>query len=571
MKTRTSPRSLSFICLTALLLLALAAGILTTQNSAAAPRSDFPAIEKPIWGDEIAAENESPLTAMPMATPSPNSCPGRSVKVGTQCVLKEDVLLTQTLVVPSNTTLNCMGHKIHPRISPVFKPPQVGIFLNQVRNVRIQQCVIEGFDFGIFAINSKRNITDGFRSFELTCSTIKARSVAVSLMGVDAAEITSNDVSYSRAGGRALYIGRNSDDNRVLYNTFLSNINPADSTDAFRVPGPESGPKGANPALTAANGSRGAVIMITQVEAPEPALLNAVINGTLFQLTVPNTRDSNSAFSAGNRFEANTIRFSTVPVDGVALAIPQFTSVINNRIEPGADAAIRVGMQNDQLRVFPGRCKEPPHLQCLPDTCPGATSIFDNQCIDPATSQPVAVAKVKWISRNTRIEGNEILGPIGAGINTTGQNTSILSNSIVGPLRDPAKGAALRLVALHGLNSSTVMHNSVSNVAVVLGLVKEFQNLPTDTFFSRVSLNDFTGYTVAVLTSKDQTLTQNGLYDNPTDLTFFARGNFWGTGCTGLRPADAQNIGGSPNPHVTDRHPFEFPIAKKTILPPPCF
>jgi hypothetical protein len=572
MKTKTSLRGLTVVSLTTLLLLGLFAGILITENRAASFQTDVPTIEKPISEpDELAFNN--PLRAVAAASP----CPSPTVKSGGQCVLTSDVTLDQTLVLPSDTTLNCRGHKLSPRVAFLT---QVGIFLNEVRNVSIQSCIIDGFNFGIFAINSK-SPTPGpaVKSFEMTRNDIRSLFTSVSLMSVDNAEIIDNDISYTRAGGRALYIGRNSDANKVLDNRFVADL-AGGLNNALRVPGLVTAGTAANPFVTQA----GAVVVITEIEGPEPTLLNAVINGQLFQLTTTDSEVPNSDFSERNRFERNRIRFSAVPVDGVALSVPQGTSVIGNRIEKDGAAGIRVGAQNGNDKVFPGHCTLEPSRLCLePEGCKisGLNTPLDRGDCTSRVTRPVF-----WISRDTRIEDNTIFGKFESGISTTGQRTTIIGNTIVGPLRNSATGAGIRLAGKHALETTTVRRNSVSNVAIALNLIQIFQCLQPSSFGAQISLNDFTGYSTAVLTSRTPPIpatpatpaaTPDPNYNLASELSVGGRGNFWLSfreiiACRGLNPADVKKTDTFRNPLVTDTHPFGISVARTPLglLPSPC-
>src|SRR5262249_24791947 len=89
------------------------------------------------------------------------TCPPPTVRSGSQCALQGDVDLFDlgTLEVGSFTHLNCRGHRIftcrpgtdiHHRSNP-----EVGVLLEEAYCVTIQNCVIEGFDFPVFAVNAK--------------------------------------------------------------------------------------------------------------------------------------------------------------------------------------------------------------------------------------------------------------------------------------------------------------------------------------------------------------------------------------------------------------------------------
>ena len=86
-------------------------------------------------------------------------CRSPTVKKGGQCVLIKNEMLEKTLELASNTKLNCQNHKLTPKSAgsglSQRSQPEVAIFFNAAKNVQIQNCTIDGFDFGIFAIKSK--------------------------------------------------------------------------------------------------------------------------------------------------------------------------------------------------------------------------------------------------------------------------------------------------------------------------------------------------------------------------------------------------------------------------------
>jgi hypothetical protein len=127
------------------------------------------------------------------------ACPPQTKALGGQCVLSGDVRLVKTLRLASDRKLNCKGHKLMPTTtgSDISKrsQPEVAIFLNGLQNVQIQNCVIDGFDFGIFAIKSKVPLelegNQGAlaqRRNKILQNTINARFMAIGLASVDNTE-----------------------------------------------------------------------------------------------------------------------------------------------------------------------------------------------------------------------------------------------------------------------------------------------------------------------------------------------------------------------------------------------
>jgi len=354
MNNRTWRRGLTLVSLITLLLLSLIPlGSLITKGRAVSSQDFSSTAEKftDVRNESISKPYAllAPPAAGPLTTlPLPPLCPDPTEPEGNKCVLLGNVRIAQTLILSSDITLDCHNHIIRPVTgSPlVVHPPQVGIFLNNVQNVRIQNCGITGFDFGIFAINSKRttarlvdpHLLPVFKPIRIFNNIITSQYTGVSLMSVDEAELEKNVIVYTRAAGRALYVGRNSDKNKVISNTFIAQLEPGVPNFAFRAPGPESD---ANPRVVFPPPNPGAapgVVIITQIEGLEPTLLNAVINRRLFQLMTSRSLVPNSSFSEGNRFHGNTIRFNALPVDGVILSIPEGTLVSQNIIGKGGEA-----------------------------------------------------------------------------------------------------------------------------------------------------------------------------------------------------------------------------------------
>jgi Periplasmic copper-binding protein (NosD) len=496
-------------------------------------------------------------------------CPAQTVKQGSQCVLKKDTDLKNTLRLSSGTKLNCQGHTLRPTATPENgsglsqrSAPEVAIFLNNVQNIQIQNCVIEGFDFGIFAIKSKvpaaiKNNPGVLaqRRNKILQNTINARFLAISLASVDNTEIKDNTIKYTTAGGKGIYVGRDSDLNRVNNNTITGDIASL-SSQAVGAPGPMN--SSSNPVVPV-----GQAVLVTQTLAPDPTLLNAIIEGELHQLSVANSPVVNGDFSEDNLVEGNIVVFTQTPFDGIATAVTLRTTVRGNTVRNTLNS-IRAGIQsgaNGIPKKFPGKCSAPVAGRlCLADIDCNILGATGSACDSPA---PPTVP-VFWVSDGFLVEGNTITGPFNGGIATTAKNTIIRGNTITGPLRSTGTGA-INLVAKFGLGPTTaVTRNVVSNVAIVLALNNkpaQVPDLPASTFEARVSLNDFTKYTTSVRSDIAATLSANG------------QGNFWELPCPlGFDPAKVQKVNLPSSAVVTDDHPYGTSVAKTAAgsLPQPC-
>jgi hypothetical protein len=517
-----------------------------------------------------------------------------------ECILTDTVKLKNTLTLPSNTTLNCQDHILAPIPPPSplpsplpspSPPPQVAIFLNGAQNVVIKNCRIFGFDFGIFAINSKRipgSATPPIRI--LHNKVIDARFVDISLMSVDDAEIRGNSLTVRKKGGRGLYVGRNSDRNRILGNSIKVIIPSADTTRVVRAPGPETSDLGANPIMGPASSKakEGSAVLITQTEGPEPILLNVIIEGRLHQLFFETPTPD---FSEDNVFDGNTIlMLGVTAVDGVVLAVPERTLVSNNRIT-GAKNSIRVGIQDVITKRFPGACRNgdphpdpdfnppSPHpRKCLaPEDC--KIPFFDTVGLGPCDSPAPKTENISWLSPDTTIQDNQIRGTFDNGIGTLGVRSIITHNTISGSLRDPSAGGGIVLVGFYAIDGTiagtteadaaivtrNTVHTQTSLLLSQSGLIAPVK--PALEFHAKIGLNDFTRYTTRAVLTKEF---GGGLYSIAlTELSAtvenlgISRGNYWGTPCPkGLLPGGLLPIFvRPPNPTITDKNPFGSRVA----------
>lgn len=520
-------------------------------------------------------------------------------KLTGDCVLNKSEVIATTIAIEPNTTLNCMSHTIRATKGGTGTKtgersvPEVAFFLdgrsrqsvgNVTQNIQIKNCALRGFDFGVFGINSKRRASMTKQvQIQILNNTISARFVAVNLMTVDDAEIKGNTLEFKTIGGRAIYVGRDSDRNLVADNQITAKLVTTGDQNAVRVPGPVSD---ANPIIgpDSPNAFEGSAVLITQTEGPEPSLLNAVIEKRLFQLIVTRSDTPNKEFSQGNQFSGNTITFQPggEPLDGVVMAIPQGTLVSNNTIS-GASLSIRVGIQfGGPRKQFPGTCSVS-RRPCLGNTdCkiagvdPIPTRFAPKStCRDLPDPQPVF-----WLSRNNVIRDNTINGPFLFGIVTVGEGTTISGNTITGD----GTGTGIRLGAFSVGPTTTpptnnafteVSRNRVRSLGVCLLLSQRVGTNKANAFAARVSLNDFTDCPLLVQLSEAAGPDASGgpFYNlDPSELSVSLKGNHWGLTCAdgGFDPGRVKNSNtpASPNTGVQDTHPFGVPVALDPLLSP---
>jgi hypothetical protein len=175
---------------------------------------------------------------------------------------------------------------------------------------------------------------------------------------------------------------------------------------------------------------------------------------------------------------------------------------------------------------------------------------------------------VFWITDGGLIEDNIILSPFDIGLGCIGKDLTVRNNTLIGPTRT-ASGVGIRLAAKNTLETAIVTGNTVSNVPIAVQLIyisPGLAGLVPSFFGAEVSLNDFTGYTIAVGTSNDYIL--------PSDLSVDGRGNYWGLTCAegGFDPSKVLRVNGTVNPNVVDSYPYGVPVANtlEEDLPATC-
>jgi hypothetical protein len=550
------------------------------------------------------------LGGMDTAFALPGICPFPTVSSGGHCLLQNDVTLSATLNLGSFTHLNCQGHAMTPFAvgtgtgNTQRSQPEVAILLTGAYGVKIFNCIINGFDFGIFALNSKvpeqecdPGILCDLQNIILG-NVIDARFTPISLMFVDNTHIADNHLSYNTNGGVGLTVQRNSHRNRIINNRITGNLT---QSGAVRVPGPKgaSNPELPRPPVGSALPSPGAAILIAQVNGPEPALFNAVIENTLYQLNATNSLVPNNEFTADNLVEGNSITFlgaNQGKNDGIALTLPQRTIVRNNTIE-GARIGMRASIQFGP-RQFPGACFGNTSRLCLNDpdcNIPGVGIGSQGTCIDSNTGQAGPPSPqstiVDWFSNDTTMENNRVLMPTPPmvtpptppieieGIALAGQHNVIRGNNIIGPTGPTGptrEGSGIHLVGKFAIETTTMSGNTIKDVANALYLEQIFNNpaypagahaQTASTFGAQISRNTFTDYTYAVHAIGDST-SPTVLYTLlASELSVGGQGNYWGLPCSPSGPSgfDPANVNPASAP-VIDSHPFGNPA----FTPPPC-
>ena len=151
--------------------------------------------------------------------------------------------------------------------------------------------------------------------------------------------------------------------------------------------------------------------MVTQFLGPHPAVVNAVINGRLYQVTSTTNAQINEDFTADTLVSGNEIRYTRSDMtfqadDGIVLLASLRTTVLNNVI-----GSSRVAIRDGAIpsRQPAGMCTADSSRSCVssPDCfVPGIDAVSKGTCILPP---PHAV---NWTSTNASVEGNVISGTV---------------------------------------------------------------------------------------------------------------------------------------------------------------
>src|SRR5262249_43966148 len=155
-----------------------------------------------------------------------SGCPAPSVAQGSKCVLQSDASLSDTMWLPSGTSLDCQGHRLTPMATGTLdnpsttvneiqpSKPELALFGRSAYDVTIQNCVISGFDFGIVVAQAKAaNAPNNTTMNTIQGNTIDVRTNAIDVINSDGVLITGNNLTYASERGRGIVIDFDSDNN----------------------------------------------------------------------------------------------------------------------------------------------------------------------------------------------------------------------------------------------------------------------------------------------------------------------------------------------------------------------
>ena len=529
-----------------------------------------------------------PVSPNGMAGPKQDgaACPLPTVRDESgACILEGDAEIDASLDLASFTRLDCRGYRISPRANAAGVTPQVGIFLREHQGIRIENCVIAGFDFGIYALASKASAEVranagvlARRRNRIAGNVIDARVIGVALMQVDNTEVKDNAITYRTRLGRGVQVGHDSDLNVIKDNDISSFVTSTTGV-VTRAPGPVTTiPNGTNPVLpqTTGPGIYGQGILIAEVEGGEPTLMNIVVGGDLYQLATFSPSPS-EACPADNLVQGNRLT-SAGPLreGGILLRGCSLRTTVRGNNTTNMHGAIVMGVQYGGSRLFPGTCSGDEDRLCLTDADCMIEAVDHGVSKGTCPELAPRTLTLAWLPVDTLVEGNDVRGPIHVGIEDSGVGSIVRDNTIVGPSLPDALPSMAAGMFLRGstLETSRVTGNRVSGVRRALRLDKAFNQSNAARFFgARITRNDFVGELVSVFH-----VVFSSPYDLDTELSALGHGNYWGRTCAdsdGFRDFDEPDPNGrtdAPSMLVTDSHPYGEPVAQlpESSLPPTC-
>lgn len=488
-------------------------------------------------------------------------CPAPTVVQGGHCALASDVEIDRPLRLGNGTKLNCGGYRIEPVArgtadlasteASEYTPsqPEVAILLDGVADAKVQNCVLEGFDFGIVIANRKG------RGSKVLSNTIRSQYTGVVILRADGNKVAGNTIVYGlNASGKGVWINHDSDRNRIVDNHLSAPLIDAGTLVPI-LPGSNRFNDTRPDALRLDMGRvrDGRLFLPGVTPGGRLSLLNMVIEGQLYQFPLPDvdeTQVRSEDWGEGNVVKGNVVE--TPPGVGTfAVSVGgghRGVRIFGNEVRGGG---AHFSGPNNEPYTIPGRCSLDAGRLCMNDddcfipgvdvqskgTCPPAQRILNHGVADG------------------EISDNRLSGPFAgtpqlfsSAISTfpNSVNAVIAGNEVTGtPL-------AVLLFGIGPLTTATVTRNTLAGNAVGLGLraLGASGSPAADHFAARVSLNDITG-------STDRAVGLVGPYGLLTELSAEGRGNYWGHTCEegGFLPSD------SPSPSIVDSHPFGTSVA----------
>jgi len=550
-------------------------------------------------------------------------CPAPTVQLGSMCTLDGDVTLTHALWLPSGTHLNCRGHKLVPSAvgvedvqatgGPCVVPqpltalsgtcagsgtkvglsctsdvdcmdneyvpsaPVAGIVVDAARDVKVENCVLEGFDFSIVVMDTAAGSPGGSPSVKILGNTIRGRHFGVWLIGASDALVADNTISFESSGSGVTVV--RSSRNHVRNNNISRQydlasrpviappFSPGERTNT--LPGRPFSPGGT--VLPVLFNNAIGIIAFGTASAP---VVNVVIDGKLKQF--PYIPGHPSIFSADNLIENNTIDIpwqnavlppqpSVTVFFGLASGDASRGTIFRGNTIKRAARAIHLNGMTFGARATPRRCTGDETRWCSTDDhCAGLGS-----CPPPAA--PFGVND-DGLVRDGWVEDNVIEGPFrDQGLYAGNAKGTVFRGNTV-EARSQAGAQAALLLQGRGFEDSVVTRNRLAS-RVGVRLAQNGAPLPGsnttrgDSYGSTLFVNDITGWSVAAVQI------QGPFAPFHAALTDGARGNYWGLDCPGFDPAQVKVFNSTVvSTDAVDDHPYGQPVAQAADadLPAPC-
>jgi hypothetical protein len=480
---------------------------------------------------------------------------------GSQCVLEGDLALTETLDLASGTHLNCLGHKLSastvgtPDIAATsaaeYSPsvPEVAVLVNGARTIKIQNCLIEDFDFGILVANSKRAavVAGSSDKILITGNTINSHYYGVRVLASDDVRVERNVISFARqARGKGVWVQGDSDYIDVVQNE----VDGSTSIETVNVPLLPGGNRIYNVRADAIRFERAGVRDGTLFGID---FMNLIIDGHLYQYSYRGVDTAQvdpvdwmeHVVVAGNEIKAGVSSGTFTISFGGGLLAPV---AVDNVIKGGG---VHFSGPNFEAYAVASICSANPSRLCVSDRdCFIAGIDMASQGTCASTTQIVTHGVVDGL-----IAGNVVHGPFPGTPQFANSAISTFPNSVNAVIANNVVDHAVAAIYLFGaqpLGSALVSNNVVTSSSFALQLNRNgmFGGGAATSFSARIHHNDFVGSTTRAIAVV-------GAYALPTELSVDAQGNYWGRDCAsgGFLASD------SPVPSIRDSHPYGQPVA----------
>jgi parallel beta-helix repeat protein len=481
--------------------------------------------------------------------------------------------------------LNCKGHRISPSQAGTpdiaataaneYQPsvPEIGILINGARKIKVHNCIIDNFDFGVLIANSKRTDDDNNHSEDedhsgkimLKNNTINGHYYGVRILRSDDVRIENNNIRYAmNARGKGIWTQGDSDSIEIIDNV----VDGSTGIETVLVPLLPGGPR-YNGRMDSIRFERGGV---REGSLAGTVLLNLIIENQLYQYAyfgrdmtqiVPMDWIEGAMVSGNYVIAAPSTGTFAIALGGGLLA-PVVES--NTVVKGGA----HFSGANHEVHTRPSTCSDDSARLCVTNAdcfIPQIDTASKGTCT--VSTHVVTQGVIDGI-----ISANTIIGPFsgvvpffGAAISTfpNSMNAGIIGNSV----SNVNSGAGILLHSGGPLTTAVVTNNVVANSRFALQLQNNGASSPgsppggqASAFTANVSLNDFVGSTERAINVFSQST-----YTLPTELSWNGRGNYWSHTCAegGFLASD------SPLPIIKDSHPYGEPVASTLTLPATCF